>query len=77
MTAEKLNTLFLEEPLNNDDCTFLRSIFLSATPNQRTVDITNYGIEKIQGYAVIFRILAGEIEEFQTIGVGKIFLGRR
>ena len=50
----------LEEPLNDDDCTFLRSIFLSAIPNQRTVDM--FEMEKIQGYAVIFKLLAGEIE---------------
>ena len=50
----------LEEPLNDDDCTFLRSIFLSAIPNQRTVDMFDF--EKIQGYAVIFKLLAGEIE---------------
>ena len=50
----------LEEPLNDDDCTFLRSIFLSAIPNQRTVDM--FDMEKIQGYAVIFKLLAGEIE---------------
>ena len=52
----------LEEPLNNDDCTFLRSIFLTATPDQLTVDMTKFEVEKIQGYTVIFKLLAGEIE---------------
>ena len=60
--TQKPKTLLLEEPLNDDDCTFLRSIFLSATPNQRTVDMTEFKMEKIQGYAVIFKLLAGEIE---------------
>ena len=52
----------LEEPINNDDCTFLRSIFLTATPDQLTVDMTKFEVAKIQGYAVIFKLLAGEIE---------------
>lgn len=57
--TQKQKTLLLEEPLNDDDCTFLRSIFLSATPDQRTVDMTKFEVEKIQGYAVIFKLLAG------------------
>ena len=52
----------LEEPLNDEDCTFLHKIFLRAIPDQLTVDMTKFGVEKIQGYAVIFKLLAGEIE---------------
>ena len=50
----------MEEPLDEADCSFLRSLYLTAYPKDRTVNL--HGFEKIQGYAIVFKLLAGETE---------------
>ena len=52
----------MEEPLDEADCSFLRSLYLTAFPKDRTVDLHGFEVEKIQGYAIVFKLLAGETE---------------
>ena len=52
----------MEEPLDEADCSFLRSLYRTAFPKDRTVDLHDFEGEKIQGYAIVFKLLAGETE---------------
>ena len=51
----------MEEPLDEADCSFLRSVYVTAYPKDQTVNL-DIGMEKIQGYAIVFKLLAGETE---------------
>ena len=51
----------MEEPLDEADCSFLRSVYVTAYPKDRTVNLEGMK-EKIQGYAIVFKLLAGETE---------------
>ena len=50
----------VDEPLDEADCSFLRSIYVTAYPKNRKVDLHRIEMEKIQGYAIVFKLLAGE-----------------
>ena len=52
----------MEEPLDEADCSFLRSVYVTAYPKDRTVYLHGIEMEKIQGYAIVFKLLAGETE---------------
>ena len=52
----------MEEPLDEADCSFLRSLYLTAYLKDRTVDLQDFEVKKIQGYAIVFKLLAGETE---------------
>ena len=52
----------MEEPLDEADCSFLRSVYVTAYPKDRTVNLQSIEVEKIQGYAIVFKLLAGETE---------------
>ena len=51
----------MEEPLDEADCSFLRSVYVAAYPKDRTVNLEGMK-KKIQGYAIVFKLLAGETE---------------
>ena len=53
-------SISVDEPLDEADCSFLRSIYVTAYPKNRTVDLHGFEMEKIQGYAIVFKLLAGE-----------------
>ena len=50
----------LDEPLNDEDRKFLRSIYCSVLPNQSIVDLTSFDTEKIQGYAIVLKQIDGK-----------------
>ena len=52
----------MEEPLDEADCSFLRSVYVTAYPKDQTVNLYGIEVEKIQGYAIVFKLLAGETE---------------
>ena len=54
--------LCLDEPLTDEDCQFLRSIFVPAIKNQSILSLPkNFDEEKIQGYAIVLKFIAGKI----------------
>ena len=62
-TQDKLSiSISVDEPLDEADCSFLRSIYVTAYPKNQTVDLKGIEMEKIQGYAIVFKLLAGETE---------------
>ena len=50
----------LDAPLTDADREFLQAIFVPAAPNQSTVDLSRLSDEKIQGYAIVLKIIAGK-----------------
>ena len=55
-------SLSLDEPLTDEDCQFLRSIFVPAIKNRSTFSLPkNFDEEKIQGYAIVLKIISGKI----------------
>ena len=46
--------------LTRGDRAFLQSIYISAPPYQSTVDLSSLTDEKIQGYAIVLKIIAGK-----------------
>ena len=55
-------SLSLDEPLTDEDCQFLRSIFVPAIKNQSILALPkNFDEEKIQGYAIVLKIISGKI----------------
>ena len=46
--------------LTKADRAFLQSIYISAPPYQSTVDLSSFTDEKIQGYAIVLKIVAGK-----------------
>ena len=60
--TEKETKISVEEPLDEADCSFLRSVYVTAYPKDRKVDLGGIEVEKIQGYAIVFKLLAGETE---------------
>ena len=54
--------LSLDEPLTNDDCKFLKSIFVVSYAGQKTLDLTCLTKEQIQGYGIAFKVLDGKLE---------------
>ncbi|CAH3117146.1 unnamed protein product [Porites lobata] len=57
--TEKETKISVEEPLDEADCSFLLSVYVKAYPKDRTVDLRGIEVEKIQGYAIVFKLLAG------------------
>ena len=60
--TEKETKISVEEPLDEADCSFLLSVYVTAYPKDRTVNLHGIEVEKIQGYAIVFKLLAGETE---------------
>jgi len=55
-------SLSLDEPLTDEDCQFLRSIFVPAIKDRSTLSLPkNFDEEKIQGYAIVLKIISGKI----------------
>jgi len=52
--------LTLNDPLTDADREFLQSIFVPAPPHQTTVDLSRFDDEKIQGYALVLKFVAGK-----------------
>ena len=52
--------LSLVEPLTNEDRKFLQSIFIPVL-DRSTVDLSSFDTEKIQGYAIVLKQIAGKI----------------
>ena len=46
--------------LTGADRDFLQSIYISAPPGEALVDFDTYDDEKVQGYAIVLKIIAGE-----------------
>ncbi|CAH3016473.1 unnamed protein product [Porites evermanni] len=57
--TERETKISVDEPLDEADCSFLRSVYVTAYPKDRTVYLHGIEIEKIQGYAIVFKLLAG------------------
>ena len=57
----------LAEPLTSNNCTFLRSLFVSALPGQETLHFTKVKRANIHGYAFILKLLDGENESVKCI----------
>ncbi|CAH3035236.1 unnamed protein product, partial [Porites lobata] len=56
--------LRLDEPLTDEDCQFLRSIFVPAIKNQSILSLPkNFDEEKIQGYAIVLKFISDLSEE--------------
>ena len=54
--------LTLDKPLNDADCEFLRIIFVPATKNHSTFSFPIFfDEEKLQGYAIVLKIISGKI----------------
>ena len=61
LTTDK-KSLSLDEPLTEEDCQFLRSIFVPAFKNRSILSLPiNFDEEKIQGYAIVLKIISGKI----------------
>ncbi|CAH3174123.1 unnamed protein product, partial [Porites lobata] len=57
-------SLSLDEPLTDEDCQFLRSIFVPAIKDRSTFSLPkNFDEEKIQGYAIVLKIISDLSEE--------------
>lgn len=55
-------SLSLDEPLTDEDCQFLRSIFVPAFKNRSILSLPkNFDEEKSQGYAIVLKIISGKI----------------
>ena len=48
------------EPLTNNDCTFLRSLYVAALPGQDSLDFTKVKKAEIHGCGFILKLLYGE-----------------
>ena len=61
-------SLSLDEPLTDEDCQFLRSIFVPAIKDRSTLSLPkNFDEEKIQGYAIVLKIISGKIRPVCSI----------
>ena len=50
-----------DSPLTDEDRNFLQSIYVPALPgNQSLVDMSAFDAEKIQGYAIVFKLIDGK-----------------
>lgn len=50
-----------DKPLTPEDCDFLQSIYVPASPgNQSVVDLKGFDTDKIQGYVIIFKRIDGK-----------------
>ena len=61
--TEALNTgrkIFPAYNLTGADRDFLQSIYISASPGEASVAFSKYDDEKLQGYAIVLKIIAGE-----------------
>ena len=61
--TEALNTGYKTFPADNltgADHDFLKSIFISAPPGEALIDFSTWDDEKLQGYAIVLKIIAGE-----------------
>ena len=56
-TAQKT---FPSDTITGVDRDFLQSIFISAPPDEESVDFSQFSDEKVQGYAFVLKIMAGE-----------------
>jgi len=61
--TKKQKKLFLDDKCSDADCEFLQSIFVPARPGQSSVDLSTFSAEKIQGYAIVLKIIAGLTDE--------------
>ena len=59
LTADKMKIL-LNEPLTSNDCTFLRSLYVAALPDQDTLDFTKKEKVEIHIYGFILKLIDGE-----------------
>lgn len=58
--ATESKTFLPDESLTEADRIFLRkTIFAPALPNQKVVDLSDFRDEKLQGYAIVLKIIAG------------------
>ena len=49
------------KPLLPDDCDFLQNIYCPVPPgNQFLVDLSSFDTEKIQGYAIVLKLIDGK-----------------
>jgi len=52
--------LILNESLSDADREFLQSICVPALPDQTRVDLSDFQDEKIEGYAIVLKYIAGK-----------------
>ena len=67
LLADNKTMILLKEPLTSNDCTFLRSLFVSALPGQDTLDFTKVKRAEIHGCGFILKLLDGENESVKCI----------
>ena len=60
LLADDKKKIVLDEPLTSNDCPFLRSLFVAASPGQYTLDFTKMKRTEIHGYGFILKLLDGE-----------------
>ncbi|XP_067035701.1 uncharacterized protein [Acropora muricata] len=70
LLADNKMKIILKEPLNINDCTFLRSLFVPALPGQDTLDFTKVKRAEIHRCGFIFKLL-DELsdEEWKELGM--------
>ena len=59
--------ILLDERLTNNDCTFLRTFYVSALPDQDTLDFTKVKKAEIHGCGLILKLLDGESSSVKCI----------
>ena len=59
LTADKMK-ISLNEPLTNNDCTFLRSLNVAALPDQDALDFTKVNKAEIHRCGFILKLIDGE-----------------
>ena len=67
LLADNKMKIILKEPLNINDCTFLRSLFVPALPGQDTLDFTKVKRAEIHRCGFIFKLLDGENQSVKCI----------
>ena len=65
--ADDKKKILLDEPLTNNDCSFLRSLYVSALLDQDTLDFTKVKKAEILGYGLVLKLLDGENGSVQCI----------
>ena len=75
LTADKMKIL-LNEPLTRNDCTFLRSLYVAALPDQDTLDFTKKKKAEINIYGFILKLIDGENASVKCIRQQKSYLAR-
>ena len=75
LTADKMK-ISLNEPLTTNDCTFLRSFYARALPDQDTLDFTKKKKAEIHRYGFILNLIDGENAYVECIREQKGYLAR-